>query len=70
MKKDPNYVSQIDAVLGEFTLSTCAINALGQGQYVVNGQHGERFLMSAVKDLSSNTRRQSASHVQELTSRV
>ena len=35
MKKIPNDVSQIDAVSGEFTLSTCAINALGQGQYVV-----------------------------------
>ena len=31
----PNDVAQVDAVLGEFTLSTCAINALGQGQYVV-----------------------------------
>ena len=37
---------------------------------VFSGQHGERFLMSAVKDLSSNTRRQSASYVQELASRV
>ena len=37
---------------------------------VFSGQHGERFLMSAVKDLSSNTRRQFASYVQELASRV
>ena len=37
---------------------------------VFSGQHGEQFLMSAVKDLSSNTRRQSASYVQELASRV
>ena len=35
-----------------------------------SGQHRERFLMSAVKDLSSNTMRQSASYVQELASRV
>ena len=34
-EKISNDVSQIDAVLGEFTLSTCSINALGQGQYVV-----------------------------------
>ena len=37
---------------------------------VFSGQHGERFIMSAVKDLSSNTRRQSASYVQELAPRV
>ena len=37
---------------------------------VYSGQHGERFIMLAVKDLSSNTRRQSASHVQELASQV
>ena len=37
---------------------------------VFSGQHGERFLMSAVKDLSSNTRRQCASYAQELASRV
>ena len=37
---------------------------------VFSGQHGERFLMSAVKDLSSNTRRQSASYVQNFASRV
>ena len=37
---------------------------------VFSGQHGERFLMSAVKNLASNTRRQSASYVQELASRV
>ena len=37
---------------------------------IFSGQHGERFLMSAVKDLSSNTRRQYSSYVQELASRV
>ena len=37
---------------------------------VFSGQHGERFIMSAVKDLSSNTRRQSASYIHELASRV
>ena len=37
---------------------------------VFNGQHGERLLMSAFKDLSSNTRRQTASYAQELASRV
>ena len=31
----PTDVSQLDGVSGEFTLSTCAINALGQGQYIV-----------------------------------
>ena len=37
---------------------------------VFSGQHGERFIMFAVKDLPSNIRRQSASYVQELASRV
>ena len=37
---------------------------------VFSGQHGEQFLMSTVKDLSSNTRRQAVSYVQELASRV
>ena len=41
-EKIPNDISQIDGVLGEFTLSTCAINALGQGQYVVKWKNVTR----------------------------
>ena len=37
---------------------------------VFSGQHGERFLMSAVKDVVTNTRKQAGSYAQEIASRV
>ena len=37
---------------------------------VFSGQHGERFLMSAVKDVATNTRKQAPTYVQEIASRV
>ena len=38
----PNDVAQVDAVSGEFTLSTCAMNALGRGQYLVKWKNDNR----------------------------
>ena len=37
---------------------------------VFSGQHGERFLMSAVKDVVTNTHKQAGSYTQEIASRV